>query len=76
MTAYRVEGAGRFLADRPALLLQTAKLLARRLDKATASLADLTVRHEGRRGESFEVIDEVLDALLTQADHGLAGRGG
>ncbi|MDJ1007953.1 MAG: cyclic nucleotide-binding domain-containing protein [Paracoccaceae bacterium] len=73
VTVYRVEEPGRFLAERPVLLLRTAQLLAQRLDSATAYLADLKTQHEGRGGDQFGVIDDVLGALLTQADRRIGG---
>lgn len=76
VTAYRIDDAGRFLAERPVLLLRTAQLLAQRLDNATAYLSDLKAHEEGRGGNAFGMIDEVLGTLMSQADRRIGGRRG
>lgn len=75
VTAYRIENPGRFLAERPVLLLRTAQLLAQRLDSATAYLSDLKAQ-EGARPGQFGVIDEVLGSLMSQVDRRIDGKRG
>lgn len=65
-TAYRIDAPGTFLAERPVLLLQTAQLLAQRLDNATAYLSALKAENGGRDGP-FGGIDAVLGTLMSQA---------
>lgn len=60
---YTIEGARKFLDANPEAALPIARLLAERLQHATAYLVDVKRQFAGRT-DHFEMVDEVLEALL------------
>lgn len=65
---YVVEGASALLDTNPAFVLPIARLLAERLQLATGYLVDVKRQFAGRT-DHFEMVDEVLEALLNAQQH-------
>jgi simple sugar transport system ATP-binding protein len=72
--AYRAENAAEFIASTPAVALQTARILAQRLNAATAYLADVKAQFADQQNH-FAMVDRVLDSLMQrQASRAAAPR--
>jgi CRP/FNR family transcriptional regulator, cyclic AMP receptor protein len=65
--AYVVEDGRAFLKSKPEVLLYVGKLLATRLQAATAYLADIK-RQFAEHGDHLCMVDEVLDSILQHQD--------
>jgi CRP-like cAMP-binding protein len=66
---YVIEDAEAFLADRPALAMPIARLLARRLQNVTSYLVDLK-RQFADRSDHLGMVDEVLESLSHEQGEG------
>jgi CRP/FNR family transcriptional regulator, cyclic AMP receptor protein len=64
-----IEDAEAFLADRPALAMPIARLLARRLQNVTSYLVDLK-RQFADRSDHLGMVDEVLESLSHEQGEG------
>ncbi len=62
-----IDGAEAFLAGHPEFLLPICRMLARRLNNASAYLVDVKRQFEDQQ-DHFAMVDEVLDTLLHQQD--------
>ena len=66
----KAEDAETFMRDHPALALEVASTLARRLDLITRYLADLRNQYADR-SDHLGVVDTVLESLLQHTDNGV-----
>lgn len=63
VTARRSDAAAEFIAGNPAVALHTARILAQRLNAATAYLADIKSQFSDQKNH-FGMMDRILDTLL------------
>jgi CRP-like cAMP-binding protein len=66
----KADDAEAFLREQPALALEIASTLARRLDLVTRYLADLRNQYADR-SDHLGVVDSVLESLLQHEDNGV-----
>jgi CRP/FNR family transcriptional regulator, cyclic AMP receptor protein len=67
--AYVIEDAIKFLMSDPAIAIEVASLLARRLYYTTSYLVDLQQQHAGKR-EDLDLVDRILAQLVQKPDDG------
>src|SRR4051812_21560268 len=61
--AHQAENPMAFIASNPAIALHTARILAQRLNAATAYLADVKLQFADQENH-FALMDRILDALM------------
>jgi CRP/FNR family transcriptional regulator, cyclic AMP receptor protein len=66
----KADDAAAFMRDHPALALEIASTLARRLDLITRYLADLRNQYADR-SDHLGVVDSVLESLMQHNDNGV-----
>jgi len=66
----KADDAAAFMRDHPALALEIASTLARRLDLITRYLADLRNQYADR-SDHLGVVDSVLESLMQHHDNGV-----
>jgi CRP/FNR family transcriptional regulator, cyclic AMP receptor protein len=67
--AYVIDDAIKFLMSDPAIAIEVASLLARRLYYTTSYLVDLQQQHAGKR-EDLDLVDRILAQLVQKPDDG------
>jgi CRP/FNR family transcriptional regulator, cyclic AMP receptor protein len=67
--AYVIDDAIKFLMSDPAIAIEVASLLARRLYYTTSYLVELQQQHAGKR-EDLDLVDRILAQLVQKPDDG------
>jgi CRP/FNR family transcriptional regulator, cyclic AMP receptor protein len=67
--AYVIDDAIKFLMSDPAIAIEVASLLARRLYYTTSYLVDLQQQHAGKR-EDLDLVDRILAQLVQKPEDG------